>query len=176
MNIEELQEKLEQLASAIDWIKTKLVDLQEEKGLAPVKTPYEVEVPTDIEDYYYVDELGRIYLVRGLLDFDEHEYELLYKRGLAFKTKEEAEKFDKERILINKLKDWAKKYNGGWTPDWEGDEKGSYNIRHVNQSKMLESFYSYYYLDFTKLPYFKSEEIAEQFIKEFGEEIKEVLC
>ena len=176
MNNKELQEKFEQLESTIDWIKTKLVDLQEEKGLAPVKTPYEVEVPEDIEDYYYVDELGRIYLVRGLLDFDEHEYELLYKRGLAFKTKEEAEKFDKERILINKLKDWAKKYNGGWTPDWEGDEKGSYNIRHVNQSKMLESFYSYYYLDFTKLPYFKSEEIAEQFIKEFGEEIKEVLC
>lgn len=28
---------------------------------------------------------------------------------------------------------------------------------------------------FTKLPYFKSEEIAKQFIKEFGEEIKEVL-
>ena len=27
-----------------------------------------------------------------------------------------------------------------------------------------------------KLPYFKSEEIAELFIKEFGDEIKEVLC
>ena len=54
MNNEELQEKLEQLASAIDWIKTKLVDLQEEKGLAPVKTPYEVKVPEDIEDYYTV--------------------------------------------------------------------------------------------------------------------------
>lgn len=99
----------------------------------------------------------------------------MYRRGLIFKTRAEAKQFDKERILINKFKDWAKKYNEGWTLDWEGDEKGSYNIRHVNQSKMLESFYSYYYLDFTKLPYFKSEEIAEQFIEEFGDEIKEVL-
>ena len=57
MNSEEIQEKFEQLASAIDWIKTKLVDLQEEKGLAPVKTPYEVEVPEDIGNYYYVSEV-----------------------------------------------------------------------------------------------------------------------
>ena len=170
MTNEELEQEVKRLEEQITNLRIKILESKAEKK------PYEVEVPEDIEDYYYVDELGRIYLVRGLLDFDEHEYELLYKRGLAFKTKEEAEKFDKERILINKLKDWAKKYNGGWTPDWEGDEKGSYNIRHVNQSKMLESFYSYYYLDFTKLPYFKSEEIAEQFIKEFGEEIKEVFC
>ena len=60
MNNEEIQEKFEQLASAIDWIKTKLVDLQEEKGLAPVKTPYEVEVPTDIEEYYILEEGGDV--------------------------------------------------------------------------------------------------------------------
>ena len=40
MTNEELQQKIEQLASVINWIKTKLVDLQEEKGLAPVKTSY----------------------------------------------------------------------------------------------------------------------------------------
>ena len=174
MNIEEIQEKFEQLASAIDWIKTKLVDLQDEKGLAPVKTPYEVEVPEDIGNYYFVSECGAITLLKDV--FFSVDYEKVYQRGLAFETREEVEQFDKERILINKFKDWAKKYNEGWTLDWEGDEKGSYNIRHVNQSKMLESFYSYYYLDFTKLPYFKSEEIAEQFIKEFGDEIKEVFC
>lgn len=172
MNNEELQEKLEQLASAIDWIKTKLVDLQEEKGLAPVKTPYEVKVPEDIEDYYTVNRVG---CIQKLNNESKFILENMYRRGLIFKTRAEAKQFDKERILINKFKDWAKKYNEGWTLDWEGDEKGSYNIRHVNQSKMLESFYSYYYLDFTKLPYFKSEEIAEQFIEEFGDEIKEVL-
>lgn len=116
MNSEEIQEKFEQLASAIDWIKTKLVDLQEEKGLAPVKTPYEVEVPEDIGNYYYVSESGDIDLVEDV--FHDIDYEGLYQRGLAFKTREEAEQFDKERILINKLKNWAKEHQGDWTPDW----------------------------------------------------------
>ena len=175
MNIEELQEKFEQLASTIDWIKTKLVDLQEEKGLAPVKTSYEVKVPEDIEDYYYVDELGRIYLVRGLLDFDEHEYELLYKRGLAFKTREEAEQFDKERILINRAKDWAKKYNEGWKPNWEESGDKFYIDYHYG-SRCFQVKDAWHANAFHKLPYFKSEEIVQQFIEEFVEEIKEVLC
>lgn len=174
MNIEELQEKLEQLASKIDWIKTKLVDLQEEKGLAPVKTPYEVEVPTDIEDYYYVDELGRIYLVRGLLDFDEHEYELLYKRGLAFKTKEEAQQFDKERILLFKLHKWAEEHNGGWTPDWKDFREPKYTIAYEYRQFVVSPAYTYQ--QFLKVPYFKTKELAEQFIDEFGDEIKEVFC
>lgn len=70
MNNEEIQEKFEQLARAIDWIKTKLIELQEEKGLAPVKTSYEVEVPEDVEDYYYVDETG---LIERLWAYDINE-------------------------------------------------------------------------------------------------------
>lgn len=133
MNNEELQEKFEQLASTLDWIKTKLVDLQEEKGLAPVKTSCEVEVPEDIENYYYVDEIGSVNLLSD--SFVESDYDELYKRGLAFETREEAEQFDKERILINKMKDWAKKYNGGWTPDWKGsDDKFSIYYFHNTES------------------------------------------
>lgn len=173
MNNEELQEKFEQLASAIDWIKTKLIELQDEKGLAPVKKPYEVEVPKDI-DYYYVDELGRIHLVGDLSNYCD--FEKIYQRGLAFKTRAEAEQFDKERILINKLKDWAKKYNEGWTPNWVDIKEEKWSVMYDDKNKELETYVNYKKQDFLKLPYFKSEEIAEQFIKEFGDEIKEVLC
>lgn len=175
MNNEELQEKIEQLASSIDWIKTKLVDLQEEKGLAPVKTRYKVEVPEDIEDYYYVDELGRIYLVRGIIDFDEYEYELLYKRGLAFKTRAEAERYDRERILLFKMHKWAEEHKEGWIPNWEDcDDKFYISYHHgLDWFKVCSTMRVN---EFNKLPYFKSEEIALQFIEEFGEEIKEVLC
>ncbi|WP_314160167.1 hypothetical protein [uncultured Gemella sp.] len=171
---EELQEKLEQLASAIDWIKTKLVDLQEEKGLAPVKTSYEVEVPEDIENYYYVDELGGIYLVKEILNFDEYEYELIYQRGLAFKTREEAERYDKERQLIQKIKDCAKKYNGGWTPN--ENNTANFYIIYRNSDKTLDVNWCSGIRNFSKLPYFKSKRLAQQFIEEFGDEIKEVLC
>ena len=172
MNNEEIQEKFEQLASAIDWIKTKLVDLQEEKGLAPVKTPYEVEVPKDI-DYYYVDELGGIHLVGDLSNYCD--FEKIYQRGLAFKTRAEAEQFDKERILINKFKDWEKKYNEGWTPNWE-DNGVKWYVAYETDRNILKINWCDCCRKFIKLPYFKSEELAREFIEEFGDEIKEVLC
>ena len=174
MNNEEIQEKFEQLASAIDWIKTKLVDLQEEKGLAPVKTPYEVEVPEDIGNYYYVSESGDIDLVEDV--FHDIDYEGLYLRGLAFKTREEAEQFDKERILINKLKNWAKEHQGDWTPDWSNFNETKRYITCKKEQGEFDMNFCRTFRHFIKLPYFKSVEIAKQFIEEFGDEIKEVLC
>ena len=171
MNNEELQEKFEQLASTLDWIKTKLVDLQEEKGLAPVKTPYEVEVPEDVGGYVYINNIGNIY---GLNTFTVVEYEKIYKRGLAFKTKEEAEQYDKERILLFKMHKWAEEHNEGWTPDWEDFREPKYTIAYEYRKFVVSPAYTYQ--QFLKVPYFKTEEIAEQFIEEFGEEIKEVLC
>lgn len=166
MTNEELQQKIEQLEEQIKDLKVKLEEKIEKK-------PYEVEVPEDIENYYYVDEIGSVNLLSD--SFVESDYDELYKRGLAFKTKEEAEQFDKERILINKMKDWAKKYNGGWTPDWKGsDDKFSIYYFHNTESFSVCSDWSCN--SFTKLPYFKSEEIAREFIEVFGEEIKEVLC
>ena len=173
MNIEELQEKFEQLASTIDWIKTKLVDLQEEKGLVPVKTPYEVEVPEDIGDYYYADEIGELYIVRDIIS--SQAYKEVYQRGIPFKTEEEVEQYDKERILLFKLHKWAEEHNGGWTPNWkESDDK--FFICYFHNSGSFRIKNAWHANAYHKLPYLKSEELAEQFIEEFGEEIKEVLC
>lgn len=169
MNIEELQEKFEQLASTIDWIKTKLVDLQDEKGLAPIKAPYEVEFPEGFEKYYILDEVGRlsVYTEKGKAE--------MYIRGLTFKTEEEAKQYDKERILLFKLHKWAEEHNGGWKPNWENRET-KYHITYEMEQEFFNIEYCVCYQQFSKLPYFKLEKIAKQFIEEFGEEIKEVLC
>lgn len=166
MTNEELQEEIKRLEEQLTELRFKI-----SKSKVDDK-PYKVEVPEDVEDYYYVDETG---LIERLWAYDINEQIEVFKRGLAFKTKEEAEQFDKERILINRAKDWAKKYNEGWTPNW--NESGSkYSIEYDYSLECLE-FDSYYVLNlFSKLPYFKSEEIARQFIEEFKEEIKEVLC
>lgn len=172
MNIEELQEKFEQLASTMDWIKTKIVELQEEKGIAPIKAPYEVEVPTDIDEYYSVDEYGEA----DYLDYFSSNYgESCYIRGLAFKTEEEIKKYDKERILLFKLHKWAEEHNGGWKPNWENRET-KYHITYEVEQEFFNIEYCVCYQQFSKLPYFKTEKIAKKFIEEFGEEIKEVLC
>lgn len=178
MNIEELQEKFEQLARSIDWIKAKLFDLQEEKGLAPVKTPYEVEVPEDIGDYYNPDEFG---VIDHLEDFSTAYGENCYIRGLAFKTKEEAEQFDKKRILINKMEEWAKEHQGDWTPNWKDDDETIHEVQIdrfpmyacdsplvINEVEEVRSV--------SIFPYFYTYETARKFIEEFGGEIEEVFC
>ena len=173
MNNEELQEKFEQLASSIDWIKTKLFDLQDEKGLAPVNAPYEVKIPEDIENYYFLDETGNI-VYKAL--YSSNYQKKTFIHGLAFKTKEEAEKYDKERILLFKLHKWAEEHNGGWTPNWKDFKEEKYTIVYDHDCEKFYVYLNFYYGDLSKLPLFKTEEIAEQFIEEFGEEIKEVLC
>ena len=138
------------------------------------KKPYEVEVPEDIENYYYVDEIGEIYKVGSRIS--SVAYKEIYERGLAFKTVEEAKQYDEERKLLKKSKDWAKEYNGGWTPNWNDYKEEKWTAMYHNECEEFEVYENYRYREFLKLPYFESEEIAELFIKEFGDEIKEVLC
>ena len=165
MTNKELQQQIEQLEQQIKDLKVKLESKVE-------KEPYEVEVPEDIDDYVYINNAGNTFDLNTLtiVGFEE-----IFKRGLAFKTREEAEQYDKERILLFKLHKWAEKYNGGWTPNWKdfkeikyyiicNKEKGEFDINRCRCFRQL-----------TKLPLFKTEEIAEQFIEEFGDEIKEVL-
>lgn len=134
--------------------------------------PYEVEVPKDIQFYLTNTPIGREVLLMNYLQEDRGS---IYIRGLAFENRGKLEQYDKERILLFKLHKWAEEHNGNWYPYWEQSD---------------DKFYIYYFYNtesfcvgsdwncntFNKLPYFKSEEIAKQFIEEFGDEIKEVLC
>ena len=166
MTNEELEQEVKRLEEQITNLRIKILESKAEKK------PYEVEVPEDIEDYYTVNRVG---CIQKLNNESKFILENMYRRGLIFKTREEAEQFDKERILINKLKDWAKKYNEGWKPDWGDFSKYNHAVTYDYHEKFYVKSYSC--VNFlSKLPYFKSEEIAEQFIEEFGEEIKEVLC
>nr|DAS94685.1 MAG TPA: protein of unknown function (DUF5320) [Caudoviricetes sp.] len=163
---EELQQQIERLEQQIKDLKVKLESKVE-------KEPYEVEVPEDIDDCVYINNIGNIY---NLNTFTIVEYEKIYKRGLAFKTREEAKQFDKERELLFKLHKWAEEHNGGWTPNWNDYKEEKWTVMYHNECEEFEIYENYRYREFLKLPYFESEEIAELFIKEFGEEIKEVLC
>ena len=137
------------------------------------KKPYKVEVPENIGDYYTLDDWGEIYDFEGFtIEYAEHRY----RSGLAFKTVEEAKKYYKERELLFKLHKWAEEHNGGWTPNWRDFAEYKYSVSCDCDEYRLFVKDSWYENTFSKLPYFISEEIAEQFIEEFGDEIKEVLC
>ena len=168
MTNEELEQKVKRLEEQLTEVRIELLERKADKK------PYKVEAPEDIGDYYFVSELGVITLLKDV--FFSAGYEKVYQRGLAFKTKEEAEQFDKERILINRAKDWAKEHQRDWTPDWSNFNETKRYITCKKEQGEFDMNFCRTFRHFIKLPYFKSEDIAEQFIKEFGEEIKEVLC
>lgn len=175
MTNEELEKEVKRLEEQITELRFKI--LESKSPPIPYK-PYEVEVPEDIEDYVYINNVGNIYDVDALTVVG---FEKIYKRGLAFKTREEAEQYDKKRILINKMNDWAKKHNGDWTPDWNDDDETIYEVQidrfpmygcdsplvinEVDEVRSVSIF-----------PYFHSYKIAREFFEEFRGEIEEVFC
>lgn len=166
MTNEELEQKVKRLEEELTEVRIALLENKADKK------PYEVEVPDDLEDFYFVDETG---LIESIHVYDEDNQERVYKRGLAFKTRKEAQQHDKERILLFKLHKWAEERNGDWYPNWKDFNEAKYFIIY---DKLYETFKIDCYgriRPFSKLPCFKSEEIIKQFIEEFGDEIKEVL-
>lgn len=136
------------------------------------KKPYEVEIPEDINYLAYLDKDGGCIPLESYYSYRKKN---IYIRGLAFKTREEAERYDRERILLFKLHKWAEEHNGGWTPNWRDFDEYKYSVSCDCDEYKLFVKESWYENAFSKLPYFISEGIAEQFIEEFEEEIKEVL-
>lgn len=166
MTNEELQQEVEKLQEQISKLSLKIY------GIEANKKPYEVEVPEDLEEYYMLEEGGD---VLKAYTYSEKWRREAFIRGLAFKTKEEAERYDKERILLFKLHKWAEEYNAEWTPNWE-DFENKYFVNYDHKEGAFSIACAWSFNHFSKLPYFKSEEIARKFIEKFGDEIKEVLC
>lgn len=166
MNYEELQQKVKRLEEELTEVRIALLESKAEKK------PYEVEVPEDIRNYYYADEIGEIYVVGNIISIDA--YKEIYQRGITFETEKEVKQYERECILLFKLHKWAEEHNEGWTPNWKDADEPKYYT--VYDCYGLTIKWDYRCRIFTKLPCFKSREIAEQFMKEFGEEIKEVLC
>lgn len=175
MDNEELEKEVKRLEEQITELRFKI--LESKSPPIPYK-PYEVEVPEDLENYFYVDETGIIYKLSVYVTSEQIK---ILNRGLAFKTKEQAEQYDKKRILINKMNDWAKKHNGDWTPNWKEDDEPIHEVQidrfpmygcdsplvinEVDEVRSVSIF-----------PYFYSYETAREFIEEFRGEIEEVFC
>nr|DAJ31527.1 MAG TPA: zipper dimerization domain transcription factor-like protein [Caudoviricetes sp.] len=172
---EELEQKVKRLEEQLTEIRIEL--LERKAPFIPYK-PYEVEVPKDLKDYFFVNEGGDI---KNIAIYNEEWRKKIYEHGHAFKTKEEAEQFDKERILIKKLKNWAKEQQGDWTPNWNDDDETIYEVQidrfpmygcdsplvinEVEEARSISIF-----------PYFYSHETAREFIDEFRGEIEGVFC
>ena len=160
---------LKQLSEEIDYLKKRLANL-EHKKLNETKR-FEVEVPDDIETYYTINTRGELQI---LSFYSRSIQEELYKRGEAFEISDNALSNNREKILLKKLEDWAEEHNGDWYPNWEDCDDKFYIAYHHGLS-WFKVCSNMRVNAFNKLPYFKSNELALEFIEEFGDEIKEVL-
>lgn len=136
---------------------------------------FEVDLPDNGEKFHFIDDsscdIDYLYYREKLAS-----HEMRWKNGMLFESAEEAEKILKERRLLFTIQEWAKIRNEGWKPDLTNhrQEKWSivYNIRVDGFIPHNMRVFNYLTHD---LPYFKSRKVAQDCIKEFEEEIKEVL-
>ena len=159
--IKEFNEKVEQLKDEL------IAKLEEKKK-------FEVKLPDMYDTLYYIDDIcSEVYITNFVSSARDKER---YLRGFYFNTEEEAKQHLKERRLLFKLQQWAKEKNDGWKPDWEDTDKSKYNLRYDYYDSEIKSTITFGRDEITKLPYFKTKEIAQECIDLFGDEIKEVLC
>ena len=165
--INEIKEGLKGLLDRLD-------KLENEISLPP--SPfyyYQVDLPDDGERLYFIGNVQSTILSK-IFDISNMNDAKRFENGLFFETKEEAEQYLKECKLIFKLKQWAKLKNDGWKPYWSNNEQEKYFIG--VRGGVLLTDYTWCYNRFFKLPFFKTEEIAQECIDIFGDEIKEVIC
>lgn len=175
MNYKELEQEVKRLEEQITELKSKILESKAKLKSIPYR-PYEVEVPEDLEEYYMLEEGGDVLKTNT---YSEKWRRKTFIRGLVFETREQAERYDKKRILINKMEDWAKKHNGDWTPNWNDKDETIYEVQIdrfpmyacdsplvINEVEEVRSV--------SIFPYFYSYETARKFIDEFRGEIEEV--
>jgi hypothetical protein len=135
---------------------------------------FKVELPEDGERLYFIDNVQSTILSK-IFDISNMNDVKRFENGLFFETIEEAKHHLKECKLLFTIKKWAKEKNEGWGPDWEEDEGKKWYVYYNHIEESLKVTWGYNSTNFIKLPYFKTEEIAQACIDLFGEEIKEVL-
>ena len=175
--LQEFNKKVEDAKSGLEsYLSALMQDLTVElkKIDDEQKKRFKVKLPEDNTEVYYIDNYDNTINFDNFQESSEDD-ETRFRNGMLFESAEEAEKFLKERRLLFKIKKWAEIHNNGWTPDWKVDSCEKYVIYYNNGSGTLKINTWMINDNMIKLPYFETRAIAQACIKEFGDEIIEVL-
>ena len=166
MNKEEL---LKEIDRRLKVLRNEFISELENK---PPYSKFRFTYPRKDEDLYFIDLDGKVFLFDDEID----DLETCFEQGVLFSSEEEAQAAEQERKLLFKLHQWAEMKNEGWKPDWKEDEEKKWYVYYNHVEESLKVTWGYNSTNFIKLPYFKTEEIAQACIDLFGDEIIEVLC
>lgn len=170
MNKEEL---LKEFNAKVEDLRQEL--LEKLKSIDEKNDRFQVVLPKEYDRFYYIDDLDNEINLLYFDPSDENDRKR-FGAGRLFKTEEEAEQHLKESELLFRIKKWAEIHNEGWKPDWPDMRQSKYFVvcdMYANDF-LIHNAGVFKYMT-NDLPYFKTSEIAHRFIKEFGEEIKEIL-
>lgn len=137
-----------------------------EKEFNWLANPVEAErwIPKQGDNYFYISPLGEVFK-RVKKDFIDNDIIAHYN---AFQTKEEAEIEAKRTTISRKYREWARRKNGDWEADWK-DHSNKYGIVYVNNRLIINYFSVSNY--FIECVVFSTRELAEQALKEFGDDL-----
>ena len=164
MNKEELLKEYDEKAKAL---RDEFISKLENKSPYP---KFRFIYPRKDEDFYFIDLDGKVFLFDDEID----DLETCFEQGVLFSSEEEAQAAAQERKLLFKLHQWAKIKNEGWEPDWREWSEEKHYIQYCYGEEILEASWVKTSDNFQKLPYFRTEKIAQECIELFGDEIKEV--
>lgn len=168
MNKEDKEELLKEIDRRLKVLRSEFIaSLDDKKEVL-------VCLPEDGERLFFIDNVQST-ISSKIFDINNMNDVKRFENGLFFETREKAKQHLKECKLLFTIKKWAKEKNEGWMPDWEKDEGKKWYVYYNHVEESLKVTWGYNSTNFIKLPYFKSEEIAQECIDLFGDEIKEVL-
>lgn len=96
--------------------------------------------------------------------------DLRHATGNYFQTREEAEAYREKLIKTQAIKDRIAELNEGWKPNWGNDNQDKYCIEYYKGRIRVECYDSIQSAN-NDLQ-MRSQEVAEQILAEFGEDLK----
>lgn len=165
MNKQEIEEKILEIDRLISEAKQNLKECNE--ILDKVKSNYKEDKwkPEYNETYYFIGSRNEVwdYTFRG-----EKEDKFRYDTNNMFKTEEQAEHYAELLETERQLMKYAREHNTEEI-DWEDIDNKKYFLMYgVEEEKVEIEKYGYY--KFARTVYFTSKEIAENAVKEIGED------
>jgi hypothetical protein len=152
---------LQEMKDAIAKLQEQIAKMEEPKTKTVKRWRAEI-----CRSYWYVANNGEIYSAE---DNKSNWDNFLYSTGCYFQTKEEAEAYRDKLIRIQAIKDRIAELNGWSQPKFKGDNPNYALCIHNDGSLFIADFYLFQYLP--RWAYFKSKEIGEQLMKEFGNDL-----
>lgn len=167
--------KLKTMYDEVMRLKDETKEEAQEELFYGCRKPYEVGIPKVGTAFYFMHYNGRIEKIVYKEDIDHELFMNAYLSGNLHNTEEEAKQKLREDKLLFKIKKWVEEQQGDWKPNWRDTYQLKRSIYYNYKDNTLRQINDFDCTYISKMPILKTSKILEQFIKEFEEEIKEVL-